>query len=103
MPRLLLDPWSPDYEAPIQTEGPGVMAAGEVDPKVESSDWHAIAPVAASPEWKLYFVDGVRRVEARVLAQGEDGKLIHGLFGSAGTGCVVVEDGSATYEFVEVR
>src|SRR5258708_4200155 len=67
--KLLLDPWSPDYEAPIQTGGPDVAATGEIDPSVEVSDWKAIRPGTCIPIKRICFVDGVRRIEARVLAQ----------------------------------
>lgn len=103
MPRLLLDPWSPDYEAPIQTDGAEAVANGEVDSDVETRDWRPIRPVENIAERCLYFVDGVRRVEARVLSQENDGTLIHGLFASAGVGSVVTENGIARYDRVEVR
>ena len=103
MPRLLLDPWSPDYDAPIQTEGAEVTANGEVDPEVETQDWQPIRPMENVTERRLYFVDGVRRVEARVLSQESDGTLIHGLFASAGVGSVVTDNGLASYDSFEVR
>jgi uncharacterized protein len=103
MPRLLLDPWSPDYEAPIQTDGAEAAASGEVDAEVETWDWRPIGPSEKLTERRLYFVDGVRRVEARVLSQENDGSLIHGLFASAGVGSVVTENGAARYDCVEVR
>jgi hypothetical protein len=101
--KLLLDPWSPDYEAPIQTGGPDVAATGEIDPSVEVSDWKAIRPGTCIPIRRICFVDGVRRIEARVLAQDENGKLIHGLFSSSGAGCVVNEGGRANYERIDIR
>jgi len=103
VPRLLLDPWSPDYEAPIQTDGAEATANGEVDPEVETRDWRPIRPSKEVTERRLYFVDGVRRVEARVLSQENDGALIHGLFASAGVGSVVTENGIAKYDSVEIR
>ena len=103
MSRLLLDPWSPDYEGPIQTDGAEASATGEVDPTVETRDWLPICPSQNVTERCLHFVDGVRRVEARVLSQEEGGTLIHGLFASAGVGSVVVENGAANYDRVEVR
>ncbi|MEO8662271.1 MAG: hypothetical protein ABI693_27660 [Bryobacteraceae bacterium] len=52
---------------------------------------------------RLYFVDGVRRVDARVLSQENDGCLIHGLFASAAAGSVVSDDCVAAYGNIEVR
>ena len=101
--KLLLDPWSPDYEAPIQTGGPDMAAMGEIDPSVETTVWKAVRPTAIIPFSRICFVDGVRRIEARVLAQDENGRLIHGLFSSAGAGCVVNEGGQANFEGIDIR
>jgi hypothetical protein len=103
LPRLLLDPWSPDYDAPIQTDGGEVLASGEVDAEVETRHWKPICPSNNVTERRLYFVDGVRRVEARVLSQENDGSLIHGLFAGAAVGSVVTENGLANYDSVEIR
>jgi len=99
--KLLLDPWSPDYEAPIQTDGPDIATKGQIDPNVETTDWKAVRPAATVQPRRICFVDGVRRVEARVLAQ-DDGKLIHGLFSSAGAGCVSSEGGTAAYDRIKI-
>lgn len=111
MLKLLLDPWSPDYEAAIQTDGAEIAATGSVDPGVETDSWRAIRPAQFVSGRRVYFVDGVRRVEARVLAQDDDDRLIHGLFASAGVGCVASEAAGchagegrpAKYECVEIR
>jgi hypothetical protein len=100
---LLLDPWSPDYESPVRMEGAEPVASGEVDPTVETGDWHAIRPAEFTGYRRLYFADGVRRVEARVLAKADDGKLIHGIFAGVGVGCVASEQGRATYDCIEIR
>jgi uncharacterized protein len=100
--KLLLDPWSPDYDAPIQTDGPEIAGTGEIDPSVETAVWQAEHPATSIPPLRICFVDGVRRVEARVLAQSDDGKLIHGLFSSAGAGCVVNEGGQAAYDRIKI-
>lgn len=99
--KLLLDPWSPDYEAPVQTGGPDTATTGEIDPTVETADWKAVCPSATVQPKRICFVDGVRRVEARVLAQDDD-RLIHGLFSSAGAGCVVSEGGIADYDRIKI-
>jgi hypothetical protein len=101
--KLLLDPWSPDYEAPVQTDGPEIAAAGEIDPSVETAAWKAVQPSANVAARRICFVDGVRRIEARVLAQDDSGKLIHGLFSSAGAGCVVSEGKHASYERIDIH
>lgn len=94
---LRADPWSPDYGGDVEA----ALAAGEgteiqVDPTIETPDWsRAIVPVPG-PSGPLIFVDGVRRVEMRVLAE-EGGRRAWGLAGSYAVGAVR-SDGRATFE-----
>jgi hypothetical protein len=95
MAVLRADPWSADY-------GMGYEAVAEEtplpasDPMVETTDWsHSIAP-PPPPEAPVWFVDGVRRVELRVVAD-QDGRRVPGLFGSYGVGSVVC-DGVAQFD-----
>jgi len=103
--RLLLDPWSPDYETPVAFDGE-VSAGfrGEVDVRVESAEWVAVGP-GETPGWspvRVCFVDGVRRVEARVMAD-DGGHMVHGLLASVGVGAVVCQEGSrAVYDAIRV-
>jgi len=71
MPVLYADPWNPEF-------GMGYDAALEdsplprADPFVESTDWsRPLTASSAGPE-PVWFVDGVRRVDLRILAdEGE--------------------------------
>jgi hypothetical protein len=87
MLRLRADPWMPDF-------GMGFQASMEepphrADPFVETKDWsRPISPPRAGPEC-VWFVDGVRRVDVRLIAETEDGsKRVPGLFGSFAVGAV---------------
>ncbi|MEO8230520.1 MAG: hypothetical protein ABI628_12265 [Chloroflexota bacterium] len=97
MVTLRADPWSPDYGGDVEA----TLAAGEgtkiqVDPTIETADWsRAIVPVAGPPG-PLIFVDGVRRVDMRVLAE-DGGRRAWGLAGSYAVGAVR-SDGRATFE-----
>lgn len=91
---LRADPWAPEF-------GMGFEAAAEeaplphTDPMVESSDWSsARVPPAAEP-CPLWFVDGVRRAELRLVAT-DDGRTVPGLFGSMAVGSVRC-DGAASF------
>lgn len=96
--RLCLDPWPPEYDSAIQfSELDEGVPSAVVDVTVESSEWVPINPVDTDKFKKVCFVDGVRRVEARVLAQREDG-IVHGLFGSYAIGCVQIEDDEASFD-----
>jgi uncharacterized protein len=92
---LRADPWRPDhgmgFEAAVEEE-----PAARASPFVEREDWSE--PVSAEgredpgPVW---FVDGVRRVDVRLIADA-DGRRVPGLFGSYAVGSVC-SDGTATF------
>ena len=79
--RLRLDPWPPDYESAVQFSDFENLQA-EIDVTVETSQRGEVEARAARPYSTVYFVDGVRRVEARVVAE-HPSEIIHGLFGLA--------------------
>jgi len=85
--RLRLDPWPADYEASVQFEEAAASSRARVETDVESTAWLAVHPRAQPSACDCRFVDGVRRVDARVMG-GDNGVLIHGLFGSIATGSV---------------
>src|SRR6266511_4039959 len=78
MLKLRADPWMPDF-------GMGFQAAVEDESSAEPPE----EPGA------VWFVDGVRRVEVRVIADA-DGRRVAGLFGSHAVGSVC-SDGKATF------
>ncbi|MFN2544866.1 MAG: DNA double-strand break repair nuclease NurA [Actinomycetota bacterium] len=95
MLKLRADPWMPDY-------GMGFQAALEepphrADPFVETSDWsRPVSPSGPGPA-AVWFVDGVRRVDVRLIAEAPDGsRRVPGLFGSYAVGAVRC-DGSAEF------
>lgn len=87
------DPWQTDYGSEIAgleatIDGDDV----EVDINVEQAGvWSA---VTSPPEAEtavpatVFFVDGVRRVEARIVGRRQDARLFHGAFGSYAVGAV---------------
>jgi hypothetical protein len=91
--RLRADPWAPDHGMGFEAVTDEI--APRVDPAVETSDWslpRVPGPVERCP---LHFVDGVRRVELRLVAE-QDGRRVPGLFGSCAVGAVRC-DGDATF------
>ena len=97
MVTLRADPWSPEYGGDVEA----ALAAREgteiqVDPTIETADWSRAITPAAGPPGPLVFVDGVRRVEMRVLAE-DGGRRAWGLAGSYAVGAVR-SDGRATFE-----
>jgi uncharacterized protein len=69
-PLLQLDPWAADYEGAIQIDPGDDNAPDQVDAGVETGEWKPCPAPDGTAIPTLYFVDGVRRTEARVLAWG---------------------------------
>lgn len=93
---IRIDPWAVEYGA----ETPGVSTPAEEDADVdiatETGDWRPIPVPTTGPSRPLLFVDGVRRIEARlVITAGE--RVLHGAIGSYGVGAVRAEDGRAAF------
>jgi uncharacterized protein len=89
---IRLDPWSADYDASIQLPEVTDEPPARVRCDVERPDWAAVRP-AAAPLSPLAFVDGVRRIEHRLLI-ADEGRTLFGLLGSFGVGAVCA-DGAA--------
>ncbi|MDE2753904.1 MAG: hypothetical protein OXI83_15120, partial [Gemmatimonadota bacterium] len=72
---LAIEGWSPEYGAPVEVDRDEVPAA-QADPGAElpESEWR---PLGESEDaWApahIDFVDGVRRIDARVWITGADG------------------------------
>ena len=91
--RLRADPWAPDHGMGFEALTDEV--APRVDAAVESSDWSRPRAPGAVQGCPLWFVDGVRRVELRLVAE-QEGRRAPGLFGSSAVGAVRCE-GDATF------
>lgn len=101
--RLRLDPWPAEYESSFQIDEFEQDSAGKVETEVEGVGWSAVEPQTHARPAPIHFVDGVRRVESRIILDDESGRIIRGLFGSAGVGAVRVEQGLAAFEEIGVR
>ena len=88
--RFAVEAWAPEYGSPNEA---GAMAETEVpvDLAVEQpiADWAPITPAPGPGEPPVVvFVDGVRRVEARVWVTGDDGDPHPGICASYAAGAV---------------
>jgi hypothetical protein len=100
-PRIRLDPWAAEYEGAIQIgSGDEGQEPARVDTGVESATWAAVRPAAGPLPRQMAFVDGVRRIEHRLLVDTGDG-TVFGLLGSFGVGAAVV-DGAARVAHVVI-
>ncbi|MGH2705383.1 MAG: DNA double-strand break repair nuclease NurA [Actinomycetota bacterium] len=93
---LRADPWSPEFGADVSIALDDLpVREVVVDPTVETPEWsRPIRPPETANE-PVTFVDGVRRVDLRILAQ-ENGTKAWGLLGSYAAGGVRC-DGRAAF------
>lgn len=96
--RVRLEPWEIDYgsELPVDTE---VIESAEqvvLDVEQPAAGWDAVDVPPGGYPGTVYFVDGVRRVETRLVVTRDD-RLLHGALGSFGVGAVRVQEGAASW------
>jgi len=89
-----LDPWAADYESGLGLVESDEEPWAEVDTAVEvdPGDWRPIRPGRGPRPATLAFVDGVRRIEHRLLLESDDDRTVFGLLGSYAVGATCVDD-----------
>jgi hypothetical protein len=100
--EVRIDPWQVDYGPEVAADGEPGQARETVQQDVEIArgQWRPIRPVHATWRPALVFVDGVRRVEARIQIPHRQHGIVYGAFGSYAVGGVHVEDGAASFRHV---
>ena len=88
--RLYVESWSPDYGAPLELSEESTPTAA-VDPMVETTDWRPIRGCDRTAPSEVAFVDGVRRIEARMTMDHPMDGPVPGIMGAFGVGAVVWE------------
>lgn len=101
--QLRLEPWSVTHGASWQDDGPhdddtgGAEALDEAAVSVELplAEWRGLTPTAPAAVSRVWFLDGIRRVEARAVLDTADGQRFAAI-GSCAVGAVeCAPDGSA--------
>lgn len=101
--RIRLDPWPAEYESSFQIEEFKEEASAKIDTEVEGIGWHAIEAREFDRPEQIFFIDGVRRIDARIIVDDKSGNIIRGLFGCIGVGAVRVELNAATFEEIRIK
>ena len=91
--RMTVDAWAPEYGAGVDIGEPDELSVEKVDTGCEGREW---APIPAGERsaligQKLAFVDGTRRIDARVFLSANGEYPVPGVAGSVGVGAVVCE------------
>jgi len=100
--RFVVDAWAPDYGGSV--EEPALEASDvptDITVEVPVASWGPRTVPGEGPA-RVVFVDGVRRVEARVWITGDDGEVSQGICASYGAGAVRC-DGRAELVAATVR
>ena len=63
---MFVEGWAPEYGAPFDPDEQMAPAEGTIDPTVELTDWEPLEGVDDGID-QIAFVDGVRRIDARLL------------------------------------
>lgn len=84
--KFSVQPWSPDYGTPGGAEELNEPEA-DVDVEIDSSRWAPLVP-SIQPALEVLFVDGVRRVDANLWIEEEDGTPMLALAASYAAGAV---------------
>lgn len=90
MARIFVEGWSPEYGSPLDREEALAPAEGSVDTAIETQDWAPIAGVDDGCE-RIAFVDGVRRVDARLTLDDPVEGPVPGICGTLAVGATVWE------------
>jgi hypothetical protein len=88
MARIHVEGWAPEYGSPLQTDE-SLADEDRVDENVEvSGAWSPIVGVDDDVE-TVAFVDGVRRIDAMLTLEDEDGPPVPGICGTYAVGSVL--------------
>ncbi|HEY7666830.1 MAG TPA: hypothetical protein VIE12_01765 [Actinomycetota bacterium] len=102
MARMFVEGWAPEYGAPFDPDEQLAPAEGEVDPTVERRDWEPLEGADDGCE-RIAFVDGVRRVDARLLMDDPASGPIPGICGTFAVGATVWHRSDRRSEIRDVK
>ena len=87
MARIFVEGWSPEYGAPLDA-AELAPAEGSVDDTVETEDWRPRDGIDDGCE-RIAFVDGVRRIDARLTVDDPVAGPVPGICGTVAIGAVL--------------
>jgi hypothetical protein len=97
--KLRLDPWAVEYQSSFQPDDTSLEKADGVDLSVERDPeaWIPLNAISPAEPRAIVFLDGSRRIEARVILEDAGEDFVFGALGSYGVGAVVSESKVAAY------
>jgi hypothetical protein len=102
MARMFVEGWAPEYGAPFDPDEQLAPAEGTIDASVELTDWE---PLEGDDDGidRIAFVDGVRRVDARLLMDDPATGPIPGICGTFAVGATSWHRAERWSEVTDVR
>jgi hypothetical protein len=108
--KYSVDPWDPSYGQSVEGDTGLGGSEGGGDDKVKVTfdtetaitEWAPVSVAPARQNLTIVFIDGVRRVDARIWVQDDNGRPHPAIAASWAAGAVVVADRQATVSEVEV-
>jgi hypothetical protein len=94
--RISVEQWAPEYGAGLDLGSPDELSVEKVQVDCEQAPeaWEPVAPdPTLKPGAPVAFVDGTRRVDARIYVSDNGSAPIPGVAGSIGVGAVVCSNG----------
>lgn len=92
--RISVEAWAPEYGGSLDLGLPDEASTEKVVTDCELERWHPIAPGDPARPAKLAFVDGTRRIDARLFVTDGDQIPTPGVAGSVGVGAVLCTNGN---------
>jgi hypothetical protein len=102
MARMFVEGWAPEYGAPFDPDEGLAPAEGTIDPSVELTDWEPLEGVDDGCD-RVAFVDGVRRIDARLLLDDPANGAIPGICGTFAVGATLWHRSERWSEVTDVR
>jgi hypothetical protein len=102
MARIFVEGWDPDYGTPLDQRDDLSPAEGSVDPTVETEGWSPIEGIDDHVD-RIAFVDGARRIEARLTLDDPVNGPTPGLVGTLAVGAVIWHRHERRSEVADVR
>src|SRR4051794_32378214 len=100
--RFSIDPWDVDYGSSVDQLQPHQSSADVfVDTEVPAAEWRPMTAARAPTSHTVLFIDGVRRIDARIWIEDDVGDVHPGLCASYAAGAVRC-DSTATVTIADV-
>lgn len=85
--RFSVETWAPEYGAPVEAEMEESTTAVDVDVELPVDEWRPVAVEGPAAD-DVTFVDGVRRIDANVWIDEDEGPPVYGVCATYAAGAV---------------